>query len=151
MIYWPITMADSLGYYKEAGLSVSVLDFQGGSKALEALFGAVFLDAGFEAARRVIESVYAGEFANLDPAKLSKDPKTRLQEWLQARKLAVPEYIVMGMTGEAHAQAFAVECRIPALSITAGGTGGSRRAAEQAAATAAYAIAVAHTGTASHG
>jgi ribonuclease III len=119
--------------------------------ALEALFGAVFLDAGFDAACGVIESVYTADFANLDPATLSKDPKTRLQEWLQARKLAVPEYIVISTTGEAHAQTFAVECRIPALAITASGTGGSRRAAEQPAATSAYALALARAGTALHG
>ena len=118
--------------------------------ALEAVFGAVFVDAGFDMASGVIESVYAAELANLDPAALSKDPKTRLQEWLQARKLAVPEYIVMATTGEAHAQTFTVDCRIPALSIAASGTGASRRAAEQVAAAAAYAMAVARAGIASH-
>ena len=114
------------------------------------MFGAVFVDAGFDIASGVIESVYAAELANLDPAALSKDPKTRLQEWLQARKLAVPEYIVMATTGEAHAQTFTVDCRIPALSIVASGTGASRRAAEQVAATDAYAMAVARAGIASH-
>ena len=78
------------------------------------------------------------DLAKLDPAALSKDPKTRLQEWLQARKIAVPEYSVTAVTGEAHAQTFTVECRIPALGIAAIGTGTSRRAAEQAAATAGY-------------
>lgn len=119
--------------------------------ALEAVFGAVFLDAGFDATCRVIESVYAADLANLDPATLSKDPKTRLQEWLQARKLALPEYLVISTTGEAHAQTFTVECRIPALAIAASGRGASRRAAEQAAATSAYAIAVARSSTALHG
>ena len=117
---------------------------------LEALFGAIFLDAGFDAACGVVESVYATELDKLDPAALSKDPKTRLQEWLQARKIAVPEYSVTAVTGEAHAQTFTVECRIPALGIAAIGTGTSRRAAEQAAATGAYAKAIAGPIAATH-
>ena len=75
-----------------------------------------------------------------DPATLGKDPKTRLQEWLQARHLPVPEYLVTATTGEAHAQQFSVECRIPALEIAVGGQGASRRMAEQAAAEAATAL-----------
>ena len=110
---------------------------------LEALFGAVFLDSGFDAACGAVESIYAAELSKLDPAVPSKDPKTRLQEWLQARKIAVPEYSVTGVTGEAHAQTFTVECRIPALAIVTLGAAGSRRAAEQVAATAAYAKAIA--------
>ncbi len=106
--------------------------------ALEAVFGAVFLDAGFDAARAVIEGVYAAALEGLDPAALGKDPKTRLQEWLQARRIAVPEYAVTSVVGEAHAQTFTLECRIPALAIVAAGSGASRRAAEQAAAAAAY-------------
>jgi ribonuclease-3 len=117
---------------------------------LEALFGAIFLDAGFDAACGVVESVYATDLDKLDPAALSKDPKTRLQEWLQARKIAVPEYSVTAVTGEAHAQTFTDECRIPALAIVAIGTGKSRRAAEQAAATAAYAKAIAGPIAATH-
>jgi ribonuclease-3 len=108
---------------------------------LEAVFGAVFVDAGYDAARAVIEHVYAGEFIGLDPAALGKDPKTRLQEWLQARHIAVPEYAVTAIAGEAHAQVFTIECRIPALAIVAAGSGSSRRAAEQAAAAQAYAAA----------
>jgi ribonuclease III len=110
---------------------------------LEALFGAVFLDAGFDAACGAVLSVYAEEFGKLDPAAPSKDPKTRLQEWLQARKIAVPEYSVTAVTGDAHAQTFTVECRIPALGIDTLGAAGSRRAAEQVAATAAYAKVIA--------
>lgn len=102
--------------------------------ALEAVFGAVFLDAGFDAARRAIERTYAGVLAEADPAVLGKDAKTRLQEWLQARKLAVPDYVVVATHGEAHAQSFDVECRIPALGIVTAAQGASRRAAEQAAA-----------------
>jgi len=107
--------------------------------ALEALFGAIFLDGGFNAAREVIETVYAPVLADLDPGRLSKDPKTRLQEWLQARKITVPEYVISGVAGDSPTQTFTVECRIPTLSIAAVGAGPSRRAAEQAAAAAAYA------------
>ena len=102
--------------------------------AMEAVFGAVFVDAGFAAARRTIDAVYADLLRDADPSTLGKDPKTRLQEWLQSQRLAVPEYAIVGTTGEAHAQQFAVECRIAELSIVASGTGGSRRAAEQDAA-----------------
>jgi len=111
--------------------------------ALEAVFGAVFIDGGFEAARAVIVDCYGDDLARADPAALGKDPKTRLQEWLQARRLAVPEYVVVATTGEAHAQSFEVECRIPSLKIVATGRGNSRRAAEQAAAEVAITRAVA--------
>lgn len=107
--------------------------------ALEAVFGAVFVDGGFDAARAVVERVYADDLARLDPAALGKDPKTRLQEWLQARRKPVPEYAVVEVVGEAHAQSFTVECRIAALGIVATGTGKSRRTAEQVAAETAYA------------
>jgi ribonuclease-3 len=106
--------------------------------ALEAVFGAVFLDGGFDAAKRAIVATYGDELALADPATLGKDPKTRLQEWLQARRIPVPEYVVVGTHGEAHAQQFAVECRIPQLGIVAQGEGASRRAAEQDAAQRAY-------------
>ena len=106
--------------------------------ALEAVFGAVYIDSGFDAASAAVEHVYAADLAGLDPAGPAKDPKTRLQEWLQARRLPVPEYGIVAVTGEAHLQSFAVECRIPALDITALGSGSSRRAAEQAAAALAY-------------
>ncbi len=115
------------------------------------MFGAVFVDAGFDAARRVIEHVYAAEFADLDPAALGKDPKTRLQEWLQARRLSVPEYVVTGIIGEAHAQTFTIECRIPALKVAATGTGTNRRTAEQAAAAEAFGQVVAAAGDADRG
>jgi ribonuclease-3 len=109
--------------------------------AMEAVFGAVFLDAGFAEARRTIDGAYADLLRDADPATLGKDPKTRLQEWLQAQRLPVPEYAIVATTGEAHAQQFAVECRIPGLAIVATGEGSSRRAAEQdAAATALAAV-----------
>lgn len=102
--------------------------------ALEAVFGAVFLDRGFDAARDVILATF-GDIVD-DPAAsvLAKDPKTSLQEWLQARRLPVPEYVVVATAGEAHAQTFVVECRIAALSIASRGEGSSRRTAEQDAA-----------------
>ena len=106
--------------------------------ALEAVFGAIFLDGGFDAVDAAISRLYAGEIAGIDPTGLAKDPKTRLQEWLQGRKLAVPEYEVAAVRGESHLQTFDVVCRIPALDIAATGSGPSRRAAEQAAAAAAY-------------
>ena len=98
------------------------------------MFGAVFVDGGYDAARAVVEKCYGDVLASADPAMLGKDPKTRLQEWLQGRRIAVPEYVVVGTSGEAHAQVFDVECRIPSLGIVATGRGSSRRAAEQAAA-----------------
>lgn len=109
--------------------------------AMEAVFGAVFLDGGYDAARRAIESAYAELLRDADPSVLGKDPKTRLQEWLQGRRLAVPEYAIVATTGEAHAQRFTVECRIPDLAIVAHGSGASRRAAEQDAAERALAAA----------
>ena len=102
--------------------------------ALEAVFGAVFLDGGFEAAKRAIHTAYGDDLASAGPTTLGKDPKTRLQEWLQARRLPVPEYVVTATSGDAHAQQFEVECRIPALAVATTGRGASRRAAEQAAA-----------------
>lgn len=103
--------------------------------ALEAVFGAVFVDGGYEAARSAIVRSYGDLLARADPAALGKDAKTRLQEWLQGRRMPVPEYAVVGTSGEAHAQVFDVECRIAALGIVAAGRGASRRVAEQAAAT----------------
>lgn len=115
--------------------------------ALEALFGAVLLDGGFDAARATIVACYGDVLRNADPAILRKDPKTQLQEWLQARRLPVPDYAVTSTTGEAHEQQFAVECRIPGMRIVASGEGSSRKVAEQAAAEAAIAsIAAAESG-----
>ncbi|MDR2874349.1 MAG: ribonuclease III [Methylobacillus sp.] len=106
--------------------------------ALEALFGAIFLDGGFAAAHAVIEKLYAPLLEDMDPKAFGKDPKTFLQEYLQGRKLALPEYVLLATEGEAHCQSFRIECRIPALNISAQGAGTSRRAAEQQAAQAAY-------------
>ena len=114
--------------------------------ALEALFGAVYLDGGFDAARNVIVTCYADVLRDVDPGALGKDPKTSLQEWLQARRWPVPEYVVTATSGEPHEQRFTVECRIPRLTIVASGEGSSRRAAEQAAAEVASALVLAADG-----
>jgi ribonuclease-3 len=106
--------------------------------ALEAVLGAVLLDGGFEAARAAIERIYAADMAAAATEAIAKDPKTRLQEWLQHRRLPVPEYAIFAVHGEAHLQTFEVVCRVEALNITAKGSGASRRAAEQAAAAQAY-------------
>ncbi|ENO88536.1 ribonuclease III [Thauera linaloolentis] len=99
--------------------------------ALEAVFAAVFLDAGFDAARSVIDRLYAPLLAEIDPRRPSKDPKTALQEWLQARKVALPTYSMVQALGEAHAQEFEVACEVPKFGIRTLGRGPSRRVAEQ--------------------
>lgn len=104
---------------------------------LEAIFGAIYLDASFPEVRLVIEKLYEPLLAVVNPKLSGKDAKTELQELLQARKLALPQYTLLATRGDAHAQEFEVECAIPALSICAHGVGGSRRHAEQAAARAA--------------
>ncbi len=101
---------------------------------LEALFGAIFLDAGFNAARDVIRSLYIPILDTVDPKTLGKDAKTLLQEFLQGKKIALPQYNVVATHGAAHNQEFEVECLVPKLEIQVFGTGGSRRAGEQAAA-----------------
>jgi ribonuclease-3 len=106
---------------------------------LEALFGAVFLDGGFVAAQGVILGLYASMLERLDPQILGKDPKTLLQELLQARKIPLPQYAVVATQGAAHSQQFQVECQIPQLAIRTTGFGASRRIAEQEAAQLAFA------------
>ena len=102
--------------------------------ALEALLGAVFLDAGFEATRRAVEHLLAEQLERDQARPVDKDPKTELQEYLQGRRLQLPRYTVLKTEGEAHEQTFTVECRVEDLGLAATGTGASRRAAEQAAA-----------------
>ncbi len=101
---------------------------------LEALFGAIFLDAGFDAARDVIRAMYVPILQSVDPKTLGKDAKTLLQEYLQGKKIPLPQYNVVATHGAAHNQEFEVECLVPKLDIQVFGTGGSRRAGEQAAA-----------------
>jgi ribonuclease-3 len=81
-----------------------------------------------------VGELYAGVLEGMAPERLGKDPKTRLQEWLQGRRMPVPDYAVVAVTGEAHAQTFEVACRIPALGLELFARGPSRRAAEQKAA-----------------
>ncbi|MDD2879868.1 MAG: ribonuclease III [Rhodoferax sp.] len=103
---------------------------------LEAVIGAVYLDAGFAAAQALVQRLYQAVEFNPAMDAIGKDPKTELQEWLQGRKLKVPAYRVVATLGAAHKQTFDVECEIPELQLFERGIGGSRRAGEQAAATA---------------
>lgn len=102
--------------------------------ALEAIFGAVFLDAGIDSARAVILRVYSELLQQVTPETVIKDSKTQLQEYLQSHALATPVYNVVEVTGKAHNQSFRVECVVPALEQPVEGSGKSRRAAEQEAA-----------------
>ncbi|CAG1019813.1 Ribonuclease 3 [Burkholderiaceae bacterium] len=102
--------------------------------ALEAVIGAAFLDGGFDAARTLVQRMFGEIIATTEIANWSKDAKTELQEWLQARRLPVPTYRISATRGQAHAQTFEVECSVPALSLTHEGVGRSRRLAEQEAA-----------------
>lgn len=102
--------------------------------ALEAVFGAVYLDRGFEAAEAVILRAYREQLEELPDSEALKDPKTRLQEMLQAAGGDPPEYQVRNVTGAQHRQTFEVACRVVSRSLEADGSGTSRRKAEQAAA-----------------
>lgn len=102
--------------------------------ALEALFGAVYLDGGFEAAAGVVERLFVPRLDRLPSAAELKDPKTRLQEALQARGLPLPAYSVESISGEAHNQLFQVRCSVSSLGLKVSASGPSRRRAEQAAA-----------------
>jgi ribonuclease-3 len=101
---------------------------------LEALLGAIYLDAGFDAARDVIRAFYIPMLETVDPGTLGKDAKTLLQEFLQSKKISLPTYNVVATHGAAHSQEFEIECLVPKLGIQVFGRGGSRRAGEQAAA-----------------
>ncbi len=102
--------------------------------ALEAVLGAIFLDSGFAAAAEVVRHIIGPRLSVLAAVGSLKDPKTRLQEALQARGHALPVYTLTGVTGEAHAQTFAASCEVPALGLATAGEGVSRRRAEQLAA-----------------
>ena len=104
------------------------------SDALEAIFGAIYLDGGLETARAVIESVFSGRVAALPEARDLKDPKTRLQEWLQGRGERLPAYAVDEMSGEPHEHWFVASCEVAGYGLRELGEGSSRRRAEQAAA-----------------
>lgn len=105
--------------------------------AVEALIGAVFLDGGFKAAHDVVSGLFGESIAAIDPNLQGKDAKTALQEWLQSRRHALPDYRLLGVSGQAHAHTFEVECHIAALDLTTRGRGSSRKTAEQQAAQAA--------------
>jgi len=102
--------------------------------ALEAIFGAVFLDNGIEAAKRMIERVFETRLAELPDAEDLRDSKTRLQEWLQSRGMGLPAYDLANVTGKAHKQRFEVHCTVTAVSGVTFGQSTTRRKAEQKAA-----------------
>lgn len=104
--------------------------------ALEAVIGAVHQDAGYEVARQLVLRLFAGVDINPQMQAVGKDAKTELQEWLQGRKMQLPQYRVVGTVGAAHKQSFDVECLVQEWALSERGIGGSRRAAEQAAAAA---------------
>lgn len=104
--------------------------------ALEAVIGAVYLDAGYEKARQLVQQLFGKLEINPQMQASAKDPKTELQEWLQARKMQLPVYRVVGTLGQAHRQTFDVECEVLDLQLSERGIGNSRRAGEQAAAAA---------------
>jgi ribonuclease-3 len=102
--------------------------------ALEAVIGAAYLDGGYAAAQALVQRLFGDVIAGTEIDSWSKDAKTELQEWLQARKLPVPAYRIVATRGQSHAQTFDVECAVPALGLAEHGEGRSRRAAEQDAA-----------------
>ena len=102
--------------------------------AMEAIIGAAYLDAGFDAARHVVQRLFGEVIASTEADSWAKDAKTELQEWLQARRLPVPTYTIVATRGQAHAQTFEVSCEVPTLGMSQSGEGRSRRAAEQEAA-----------------
>lgn len=104
--------------------------------ALEAVIGAVYLDAGFDVAAQLVRRLYSDVELSAQMGAMGKDPKTDLQEWLQGRKMQLPQYRVVATLGEAHRQTFDVECTVSELGRSERGIGASRRAGEQAAAAA---------------
>ena len=103
---------------------------------LEAILGAVYLDGGFAVAQALVQRLFGAVEISPGMAAIGKDAKTELQEWLQGRKMKLPLYRVVGTLGAAHQQSFDVECEVIELGLCERGIGGSRRAAEQAAAAA---------------
>lgn len=106
--------------------------------AMEAIIGAVFLDGGYPAAEALVKRLFLPRLESIDPKAIGKDAKSLLQEFLQGRKIDLPEYTVLATEGEAHCQIFHVSCHIAKFQITTDGKGSSRRAAEQQAAQLAY-------------
>lgn len=110
------------------------------SDTLEAVIASVFLEKGMDQAKDFVLSIYTNRFDELPDEDELKDPKSRLQELLQSRKLEIPEYDLVSTTGDAHRQVFTAECVIPSLEIKTKGIAGSRRKAEQQAAQNAFEI-----------
>jgi len=104
--------------------------------ALEALIGAVYLDAGYPAAQALVHRLYESVAITPRMDAVARDPKTELQEWLQGHKMKLPVYRVVATLGAAHKQTFDVVCEVPDLELAERGIGGARRAGEQAAAAA---------------
>jgi ribonuclease-3 len=102
--------------------------------AVEALIGAIYLDGGYEAAHLLVDQLFGEVITSTTADSWRKDPKTELQEWLQARRQPVPGYRIVATRGQAHAQTFEVECAVPGLGVLETGEGRSRRTAEQEAA-----------------
>ena len=102
--------------------------------ALEAVIGATFLDGGFEPAAALVRRLFGELIDGSELGSWTKDAKTELQEWLQARRLPVPTYRIVATHGQAHEQTFECECAVPALGLAESGRGRSRRIAEQEAA-----------------
>ncbi|MGM0594506.1 MAG: ribonuclease III [Pseudomonadota bacterium] len=101
---------------------------------MEAIFGAIYLDSDIDTIQRIILALYRERLDRVDPSQALKDPKTRLQEFLQSRSLPLPEYEVTDIQGKSHAQTFTVSCRASGLAEPVVSRGSSRRKAEQAAA-----------------
>lgn len=104
------------------------------SDALEAVIAAVYLDAGLDTCREVVLPLFEKTMVALASGRVSKDAKTRLQEWLQGRQKALPVYELLSESGEEHAKTFLVRCALNDAGLAAEGQGSSRRAAEQQAA-----------------
>jgi ribonuclease-3 len=102
--------------------------------ALEAILGAVYLDSGFDAAKDLVDRIFEQRLNAMPDDEDLRDPKTRLQEWLQARKLSLPKYDLVSVSGKDHRQRFVVSCTVIELSQTTEGQSTSRRRAEQRAA-----------------
>lgn len=113
--------------------------------ALEAVFGAIYIDSDFSRAEQVISELYKPMLETIDLETQAKDPKTLLQEFLQSQRLELPEYTVVKTVGKAHQQKFKVECVISEFNIRTQGEGTSRRRAEQAAAQSAYELVCSET------
>ena len=114
--------------------------------ALEALIGCIYLEQGLEKSQAFVLGIFKGKLANLPSEDALKDPKSRLQEFLQSRGHEIPDYELMGVEGEAHRQTFTAECRIPVLNIITQGISSSRRKAEQDAAAVAFKQVLEHHG-----